>query len=128
MLKLIRSCEFDESTFGTLCVDGRPMFVTVEDKWRDNQRGISCIPKGTYKIVQHNSPKFGRCFHILDVPGRSEILIHAGNTHRDTSGCILVGLMFGTLGTTAAILSSRSAMAALLTALRGVKETTLEVL
>lgn len=109
-------------------MDNRPMFVTCEDVWRDNQRSISCIPKGTYKVVLHNSPKHGRCYHILDVPGRSEILIHAGNTHRDTEGCILVGLMFGTIGTTAAILSSRSAMAGLLTVLRGVKETTLEVI
>jgi hypothetical protein len=64
---------------------------------------------------------------VLDVPNRSDILFHAGNTKNDTRGCILLGLMFGTLGTQAAILSSRSAMAAFLTALKDVKETTLEI-
>ena len=28
---------------------------------------------------------------IMDVPGFTDILIHCGNTHEHTSGCILVG-------------------------------------
>ena len=28
---------------------------------------------------------------VLDVPRRTAILFHAGNTHQDTHGCILVG-------------------------------------
>lgn len=127
MLKLIRTTEFDESTFGVLCLDHRPMWVTLEDAWKNNEQGISCIPKGPYVVRAHNSPHFGRCFKVLDVPNRSDILFHAGNTRNDTKGCILLGLMFGTLGTQAAILSSRSAMAAFLTALKDVKETTLEI-
>ena len=126
-LKITRISEYDGATYGVLSLDDKPMFVTLEDAWRNNAHGISCIPKGVYKCQQHKSPKFGNCYHVLDVPERSEILIHAGNTHEDTSGCILVGLMFGALGTHHAILSSRSAMAAFLTQMRNVKECELEI-
>lgn len=67
--------------------DGR----TLELPWRDNQVRVSCIPAGSYWCVKHTSPKFGRCFWVRDVPGRSEILIHPGNFHTDLLGCIAPG-------------------------------------
>lgn len=127
MLKLVRVAEYDNATLGVMCLDGRPMFVTLEDAWRNNERSRSCIPVGAYEVIAHKSPKFGRCYLLENVPGRSEILIHSGNTHEDTSGCILLGMMYGTLGTNTAILSSRAAMASFLTALKDVKRTTLEI-
>lgn len=126
-LDLVRVAQYDNSTFGVLLCANRPMFLTLEDLWRNNERMVSCIPAGTYTVKRHVSPKFGNCFRVEDVPGRSEILIHAGNTHVDTHGCILLGLMFGTLGTTAAILSSRAAMESFLTVLKDVTETTLTI-
>tara|TARA_R110000822_G_scaffold301424_1_gene425245 strand:- start:76 stop:504 length:429 start_codon:yes stop_codon:yes gene_type:complete len=65
---------------------------TLELAWKDNQRRISCIPEGTYKVIEHISQKFGNCFWIQNVPNRSEVLIHQGNYHTDILGCILVGL------------------------------------
>lgn len=126
-LRLIRVTEHNGATFGVLCIDDRPMFVTLEDAWRDNERMVSCIPKGTYTIRRHTSPKFGKVFKVLDVPDRSEILIHAGNTHKDTHGCILLGLMYGTVGTESAILSSRAALANFMTAMLEVEEAQLEI-
>ncbi len=126
-LRLIRVTEHNGATFGVLCIDDRPMFVTLEDKWRDNERMVSCIPKGRYVIKRHKSPKFGECFKVQNVPDRSEILIHAGNTHIDTHGCILLGLMFGTVGTNSAILSSRAAVANFMTEMLGVEEAALEI-
>lgn len=73
---------------------------TLELKWNDNARRISCIPEGSYTCVHHFSPTFGECFWIKDVPHRSEVLIHTGNyagsqnpktLRPDTLGCILVG-------------------------------------
>lgn len=64
---------------------------TLELPWKDNQRNISCIPKGTYKAILHRSPRFGLCLWIQDVEGRSEILIHRGNFYTDIKGCVLVG-------------------------------------
>lgn len=57
-----------------------------------NQKNISCIPEGKYEVHRIYSPKFGKCFHVQEVPGRSEILIHKGNYNKDTHGCILVGM------------------------------------
>jgi hypothetical protein len=68
---------------------------TVELPDRDNAPNVSCVPFGDYVIRKHNSPKFGKCLKVFDkdgvseVSGRSEILIHAGNTTSDTEGCIL---------------------------------------
>lgn len=55
--------------------------------------GVGCaIPPGRYEIKLQLSPGFGRVLpELLDVPGRSEILIHVGNWPKNTKGCILVG-------------------------------------
>lgn len=80
-----------------LFVDNEELYEckTIELPWNNNQRNISCIPTGEYIIQKHISPKFGKSFHVLNVPNRSEILIHKGNFNRDTRGCILPGINFG---------------------------------
>lgn len=67
---------------------------TLELPWKDNQQDISCIPENHYPAGLHESPTFGDCVWIQDVPDRSEILIHYGNYNRDTLGCVLVGKEF----------------------------------
>src|ERR1700761_9216677 len=53
---------------------------------------VNCIPEGTYALNISVSPKFERyLIHVCNVPNRDGILIHTGNTAKDTSGCILVG-------------------------------------
>lgn len=54
--------------------------------------GQTAIPAGIYKISLEYSPKFKRELPYLhDVPYFTGILIHAGNTDKDSAGCILVG-------------------------------------
>jgi hypothetical protein len=73
---------------------------TLELPWADNKNRRSCIPPEpseeaiTYKAKRHESPRYGECLWLPGVPGRSEILIHAGNYVSDTLGCILVGALF----------------------------------
>lgn len=51
-----------------------------------------CIPAGDYLVNLIWSPKFKRYMPCLaNVPNRSAILIHYGNSVKDTLGCILVG-------------------------------------
>ncbi len=88
---LTRVQEDAKQTLGSLSIDGEIAAVTLELPWLNNTRRISRIPNGTYRMIKHNSPKFGACFWVQDVPGRSEILVHYGNYHSDILGCILVG-------------------------------------
>lgn len=60
----------------------------------NNQKKISNIPVGKYKVVKRSSAKYGNHFHILNVPNRDYILIHQANYVRQLEGCIAVGNMF----------------------------------
>lgn len=89
--ELYRQSDNGVCTLGTLEFDGLTLF-TLEQPWRGNARRVSCIPAGEYLCEMVVSPRFGRVYAVRDVPSRSHILFHAGNTAADTQGCILVGL------------------------------------
>ncbi len=127
-LRLVRVTEHNNATLGVLCIDDSPEFVTLEDAWRDNERMISCIPVGRYKIMPRNSPKFGKTWQVMDVPERDHILFHAGNTHKDTNGCILLGMQFSKIDSEPAILASRSAFLQFMGKLSGCLEAELIVI
>ena len=81
----------DDATFGVFIDENDPFCLTVERPWLNNQKGISCIPEGTYTCKRVTSPKFGNTFEVTGVAGRDEILIHTGNVSDDSHGCIIVG-------------------------------------
>ena len=106
-MKLLLERKWPKSTYtiGRLYVDGELFCNTLEDRVADiNKNGVfdgdekkiyseTAIPYGTYKVVYEWSPRFGRNLpRLLNVPSFSGILIHSGNTAKDSSGCILVGL------------------------------------
>lgn len=90
-VKISRQIHQDKQTLGTMYYNGREICKTLELAWRNNERRISCIPVGTYKVVRRASPKYGAHFHLTNVPNRNLILIHNGNYHFQINGCILVG-------------------------------------
>jgi hypothetical protein len=108
-LKLFRVTEFDKATFGVLTVNGQPRWLTLERPWLDNEKKVSCIPLGKYKVLPRYSPKFGPTWEVQNVPNRSHILFHAGNVVSASLGCILLGGLFGKLDNQTAILRSKAA-------------------
>ena len=79
-------------------VRGCEICDTLEPTWRDYAhgekkiKGCSAIPEGRYAVVITYSPRFKQWLPLLlGVPNFSGIRIHAGNTAKDTEGCILVG-------------------------------------
>ena len=79
-------------------LEGAYFCDTLEPTWRDyangayKVKGRSAIPEGRYAVVISYSPKFKQWLPILlGVPKFEGIRIHAGNTAKDTEGCILVG-------------------------------------
>lgn len=84
--------------FGVLSIDGLPMCVTLEETWLDNLPRESCIPEGVYDVEAYSGTKYKNVWLVKNVPNRSAILIHWGNTERNTAGCILVGSYYAQFG------------------------------
>ncbi len=126
---LIRLDSNATATYGQLLdAEGKQVAVTLELPWRDNHHGTSCIPQGTYTARRRFSPKHhGEVFGLLDVPGRSDIEIHAGNTAKDSLGCILLGSAFGFVDDEHGVVESRRAVAQFMASLVGVDAFTLVV-
>ena len=54
--------------------------------------GKTCIPNGTYTVVLSYSNRFKRILpELLNVPHFLGIRMHAGNSSKDSSGCVLLG-------------------------------------
>tara|TARA_R110002126_G_scaffold175723_3_gene324352 strand:- start:737 stop:1165 length:429 start_codon:yes stop_codon:yes gene_type:complete len=92
------------ATFGELYLDAEnldePYCFSVERPWLDNKPMVSCVPEGTYTIVLHTSPKFGKVYYLEnhklgvslhDATKRTHILIHPANWASQLLGCIALG-------------------------------------
>ena len=118
ILNLKRRPSDDHRTHGDLYIDGEWQCHTLEDVVREDPNpstphneakihGQTAIPSGRYRVTFENSPRFGpETLTLHDVPGFTHIRIHAGNTEKDTEGCILVGK----IRANASILHSRVAL------------------
>ena len=88
---------YDKSVIGTMSVNGTQICYTLEEAWRNNQKGHSCVSLGTYTaFLRYTSSKSKRewCFQLNDANGRTAIQIHIGNKPSHTEGCILVGTSY----------------------------------
>jgi len=93
-LLLIRDTFTDKSTLGKLYFDGEFYGHTLELPWKDNEKRVSCIPKGVYEVKKRHTEESKYKYehlHILDVENRELILMHVGNYPKNSKGCILLG-------------------------------------
>lgn len=126
-MKLIRVASNSEATYGVLIYGSTPFAVTLERPWRDNKKGESCIPKGSYQCKRVKSPKFGDTFEVTGVTGRDAILFHKGNLSDDSHGCILVGEQFDPVGGRPGITASKEGFAEFLEILASTLEFEIEI-
>lgn len=97
VLELKRRFKGPEYTIGSLYINGKYLCDTLEDTVRDLSKEAkikhkTAIPEGQYIVIVNRSPRFRRDLpRLLNVPLFEGILIHAGNSNLNTSGCILVG-------------------------------------
>ena len=127
-LSLIRVGSSIRGTFGVLRYDQVPFALTLEEPWLNNEVGVSCIPPGIYHCQRVRSPKFGDTFEVTNVPGRSHILFHKGNTLDDTQGCLLVAEEFSGTFAQPMVVSSQRGFSELLALLEGQTSFELEIL
>lgn len=84
-------------TFSTLWLPENILY-TVERPWLDNTPRWSCIPEGEYVCKPRRYNRGGYdAIHVTNVPNRSYILMHKGNTMHDLEGCIAVGTNLGSI-------------------------------
>ena len=95
-LLILRDTFTDKSTIGELFLNSEFMCDTLENPYINNERNISCIPEGEYKVrirvARESATRDYVHLLIQDVPNRDYILFHRGNSAKDTSGCVLVGV------------------------------------
>lgn len=112
-----RKWKKQDYTISNLTIDGKWFCNILEDTDRGlddsmsiaeikklKKPSITAIPRGTYEVtLDVISPRFctkpfykqvcnSRLPRLLNVKGFEGILIHAGNTDKDSAGCLLVGL------------------------------------
>jgi hypothetical protein len=119
-VEIFRKDYSSDGVYGVLLIEGKPFCSTLELPDKHNLRRQSCIPLGKYKCIRYSSEKFKNTFIILNVPGRSYILFHAGNIIEDSLGCILLGETEGKLRGHRAILNSGATFNAFLEKLKDI--------
>lgn len=114
-IKVKRKWKKEAYAIGKMYIDGEYICDTLEDKDRGltsnmsvaqicgvKVHGETAIPTGRYLVdMKTVSPRFGgraqyqfckgRLPRLCNTPGYQGVLIHIGNTAKDTDGCILVG-------------------------------------
>ena len=127
-LNLERYAYFDNYVLGKLTLSNTVLH-TMEREWAGNQRNVSCIPSGHYRVIRRTSEKYGKHWILCDVPERVLILIHSANWADQLKGCIApgLGLMWDTRKGCHMVTHSRDAMTVLESELQGLDEFSLSI-
>jgi hypothetical protein len=87
-LELFRTY-YPDGTNGEIRHVGISICHTIELPWLQNRRNVSCILEGRYALRKRFTSRHGLHVLVVDVPGRSGILIHPANDAKtELRGCI----------------------------------------
>lgn len=136
LIKVVRNISGQDSTTSQCLVRGKRECFGVEDEVRKVKvKGETAVWAGTYPLGLRQSPKFSKYFWtkdginlvwhadvknktgyrahdliwVKDVPQFEYILIHWGNTDKDTDGCYIVGSAYGKVNGREGVTGSRAA-------------------
>nr|DAI26952.1 MAG TPA: Protein of unknown function (DUF2778) [Caudoviricetes sp.] len=104
-LNVKRIARKDGYTIGRLFINNEYFCDTLEDTDRGLKdtmqvneilakkvKAQTAIPTGKYDVILTFSPRFKRVLPLLlSVKAYEGVRVHAGNTNKDTEGCLLVG-------------------------------------
>lgn len=86
---VLRRSYAPEGTNGTITYQGKHICHTIELPDKGNEKKVSCIPEGRYKLTRYHSKRFPNTIGIAQVPDRSGILFHVANhALGELQGCI----------------------------------------
>ena len=107
MIKVKRFDEYNGSTVSIIFIDDVEMGYGLEDGFNEPKiKGETRIPAGRYKLKLRTYGGFNARYasssripqgvhkgmiEICDIPNFTDVLIHVGNSKKDTAGCLLVG-------------------------------------
>lgn len=143
-VEICRLIEWGNSTLGSLLVPvhlaqrsdspHRRAFAVLEPAWQGNQKNVSCVPCGAYRLVPIVCPTHGETWRLFGGSvgeganaQRTKVEFHSGNLRSHTKGCPLPGIEFGRLDGEIAVLGSLAAMRALRQILPRDRELTLGI-
>jgi hypothetical protein len=89
MVLVLHRNYFPKGTQGIIEWNGTIVCYTIELPWLQNQRQISCVPEGEYKLQKRYSKKYGWHIQLQNVENRDLILFHPANDAlKELKGCI----------------------------------------
>lgn len=98
VINIRRTKQYGETTLGSLSIQGvAKSWYVLEPGGPDSETEGSDkrIKAGSYRVKPYSSFKYKDVYKLEDVPGRTYILIHSGNYHEDTQGCLMPGKSWG---------------------------------
>ncbi len=124
---LLRIEKSDQAILGILLVKGEYVCSILEDPKKSEY-----IPAAVNKYYLERTPKgiskFGECFTVMNVDGKTNVRVHWGNTEHNTTACLITGFMPGYLEAHRAIKISKTAFKYFMTCMHGINKIPLDII
>lgn len=99
-VEIFRSFQDGKQTSGICTILNEDRFalfsaVCLERGWQNNERNVSCLPRGKYPLVLEYSNRFNKdLWEIKESEPRTECKFHSASFWQDLNGCISLGARY----------------------------------